>query len=81
MLDEDLWKLAHQLVAKHGVRATSFANHQALKAEHDGAKDLSNAWRSIAAATVEILRSEPSDEEIAHSSSSRPGGEDEETPR
>jgi hypothetical protein len=81
MLDEDLWKLAHQLVAKHGVRATSFANHQALKAERDGADQLSEAWRSIAAATVEILRSEPSDEEIAHFSPSPEGGEDQEPPR
>ena len=51
--------LAMQLIRTFGERSTSYANYQALKARERGLGMHMTAWRWIAGATVEILRSDP----------------------
>lgn len=48
--------IAAILVEKHGVRAGSVAEYQALKARHRGDMDSANGWRSVAAAVAELLK-------------------------
>jgi hypothetical protein len=60
----EVWRLANELIASFGVRATSYANYQALQARQNGDRFLMNAWRWIAGATDEILRSEPAEAEL-----------------
>ncbi|MBV9523589.1 MAG: hypothetical protein JO010_12385 [Alphaproteobacteria bacterium] len=55
----EVWRLAHELIASLGVRSTSYANYQALQARQSGDRLRMTAWRWIAGATDEILRSEP----------------------
>jgi hypothetical protein len=57
----EIHDLAQQLIRNFGVRSTSYANHQALKARQAGDKLHSTVWRWIAGATLEILRSDPSE--------------------
>jgi len=51
--------LANQLIHAFGIRSTSYARHQALKARERGEGLHHAAWQWIAGATVEILRAEP----------------------
>ena len=44
------------LVEKHSLRATSFAEHQALKARHRGDEMALQRWQNVAEATAAILR-------------------------
>ncbi len=55
---QTVWSIAEMLVQKHGIRATSFAEHQALKARQRGAAASMRRWHSIAEATAAILRGE-----------------------
>jgi hypothetical protein len=52
-------KLAEALIGKYGIRAISVANYHALSARNCGDFPKMEAWRRIAGATMEILRSEP----------------------
>jgi len=58
----EVWRLANELIASLGERATSYANYQALQARESGDRIRMTAWRWIAGATDEILRSEPEEE-------------------
>ena len=55
----EVFRLANELIASLGVRATSYANWQALQARENGDSFRMTAWRWIAGATDEILRSDP----------------------
>jgi hypothetical protein len=57
--DTEVWSLASMLVGKHGVRATTFATHQALKARSQGETSRMETWQQIADAANEILSSDP----------------------
>ena len=50
------WSIAAMLVEKHSLRATSFAEHQALKARHRGDETALQRWQNVAEATAAILR-------------------------
>jgi len=50
------WSIAAMLVEKHSLRATSFAEHQALKARHRGDEVAMQRWQCVAEATAAILR-------------------------
>jgi hypothetical protein len=52
-------ELAEALIGRYGIRAISVANYHALWARHSGDLGKMEAWRRIAGATLEILRSEP----------------------
>jgi len=56
------WSIAAMLVQKHSVRATSFAEHQALKARQRGDDVSMQRWQSVAAAVAAILRGEGLDD-------------------
>jgi hypothetical protein len=58
----DLRAIAKLLIARYGVKAHAHAAHQALKARERGDERTMNAWRRIAVAVEELLRSEPEDE-------------------
>jgi hypothetical protein len=47
------------LIEKYGERSTSYAELQSLKARGRGEEAAGEVWRLVAAATREILRSEP----------------------
>jgi hypothetical protein len=51
--------LASLLISRFGVRATSYASHQALKARQSGELRRMEAWRRIADATAQVWRTEP----------------------
>lgn len=53
-----VWSIAAMLVEKHGVRATSFAEHQSLKARQRGDAASTRRWQGVAEATAAILRGE-----------------------
>ncbi|MGH7090464.1 MAG: hypothetical protein ACREFQ_16330 [Stellaceae bacterium] len=53
-----VWSTARLIVEKHGIRAPSYADHQALKARERGDVPSMHRWQSVAAATTEILRGE-----------------------
>jgi len=55
---QSVWSIAAMVVEKHGVRATSFAEHQALKARQRGDTASMQRWQGIADATAAILRGE-----------------------
>ena len=50
------WSIAAMLVEKHSVRATSFAEHQALKARQRGDAASIQRWQRVAEAAAAILR-------------------------
>jgi hypothetical protein len=52
---QNVWGVAAMLVEKHGIRATSHAEFQALKARHRGDTDSMFGWHSVAEATAAIL--------------------------
>ncbi|HUK59516.1 MAG TPA: hypothetical protein VLV50_09835 [Stellaceae bacterium] len=52
------WSIAAMLVEKHGIRAASFAEHQALKARQRGEPSSVERWRNVADAAAAILRGE-----------------------
>jgi hypothetical protein len=52
-------RVANELIAALGIRATSYANYQALQARETGDGVRMAAWRWIGGAVDEILRSEP----------------------
>ena len=52
---QSVWGVATLLVEKHGIRATSHAELQALKARHRGDTDSMFGWQSVAEATAAIL--------------------------
>lgn len=52
------WSVAVMLVQKHSVRATSFAEHQALKARQRGDEASMQRWQNVAEAAAAILRGE-----------------------
>ena len=52
---QNVWGVAIMLVEKHGIRATSHAEFQALKARHRGDTDSMFGWQSVADATAAIL--------------------------
>jgi len=51
--------LASLLISRLGVRAATYASHQALKARHSGELRRMEAWRRIADAAAEVWRREP----------------------
>jgi hypothetical protein len=59
----DARAIAKLLIARHGVQATSYAALQALKARERGDRRIMEAWRLIADAIAELLRSDPDDDE------------------
>jgi hypothetical protein len=46
---------------KHGVRAASFAQHEALKARNEGDAERATTWQEVARLAEEALRSPPDD--------------------
>ena len=52
---QNVWGVATMLVGKHGIRATSHAEFQALKARHRGDTASMFGWQSVADATAAIL--------------------------
>jgi hypothetical protein len=58
---DDVWVIAKALVGKHGDKATTFAKHQALKAQAKGEPVHADAWRLIADATEQVLHSDRND--------------------
>jgi hypothetical protein len=55
---QSVWSIAAMIVEKHGLRATSFAEHQALKARQRGDDASMTRWQSVAEAAAAILRGE-----------------------
>lgn len=55
---QSAWSIAALIVEKHGVRATSFAEHQVLKARQRGDTASMHRWQSVAEATAAILKGE-----------------------
>ncbi len=53
---QTVWSIAAMLVEKHNVRATSFAEHQALKARQRGDAASMQRWQNVAEAVAAILR-------------------------
>jgi hypothetical protein len=47
------------LISRYGEQASAYASHQALKARQRGDQRVMDAWRWIAGAIEEVLRSEP----------------------
>lgn len=64
---QNVWGIATMLVEKHGVRATSHAEFQALKARHRGDMASMYGWQSVAEATAAILSGKTSEDAISHS--------------
>jgi hypothetical protein len=58
-------EIAKALIGKYGIRAVTVANYNVLWARQAGDLPKLEAWRSIAGATLEILRSEPDEAELA----------------
>jgi hypothetical protein len=52
-------EVAQALIGRYGIRATSVANYHALSARNSGDVPKMEAWRIVAGATLDILRSEP----------------------
>ncbi len=52
---QSIWSLAAMIVEKHGVRATSFAELQVLKARHRGDAVSMQRWQNVVAAAASIL--------------------------
>jgi hypothetical protein len=61
---QNVWGVATMLVDKHGIRATSFAEHQALKARHRGDAASMHGWQSVAEATAAILSGNAGDDAL-----------------
>jgi hypothetical protein len=55
---QTVWSIAAMLVEKHGIRAASFAEHQALKARQRGEPASADRWHNVAEAASAILRGE-----------------------
>jgi hypothetical protein len=55
---QSVWSIAAMIVAKHGIRAISFAEHQVLKARQRGDAASLDRWQSVAETTAAILRGE-----------------------
>jgi hypothetical protein len=55
---QSVWTIAAMLVGKHGVRATSFAEHQVLKARQRGDEASTYRWQNVAEAAAAILNGE-----------------------
>jgi hypothetical protein len=51
-----MWSIARLVVEKHGARAPSFAEHQALKAMQRGDAPSMHRWQGVAEAAATILR-------------------------
>jgi hypothetical protein len=56
---KDVRDLAKLLISRYGEQAAAYASHQALKARQRGDPRVMEAWRWIASAIDEVLRSEP----------------------
>jgi hypothetical protein len=54
-------EVAQALIGRYGIRATSVANYHALSARNSGDVPKMEAWKIVAGATVDILRSDPDD--------------------
>lgn len=61
---QNVWGVATLLVEKHGVRATSHAEFQALKARHRGDTNSMFGWQSVAEATAAILSGKTNEDAI-----------------
>jgi len=59
---QTIWSIAAMLVAKHGVRAVSFAEHQALKARQRDDAAGAERWQNVSGVAAAILRGEGWDE-------------------
>jgi hypothetical protein len=59
--DEEVRDLATLLISRYGVRAVTYASHQALKARHRGETMRMEAWRWIADAAAQAWQAEPED--------------------
>ena len=57
--NKDIRDLAKLLISRYGEQASAYASHQALKARQRGDQRVMDAWRWIAGAIEEVLRSEP----------------------
>jgi hypothetical protein len=55
----DIRSIAKLLISRYGEQAMSYASHQSLLARERGDRRLMEAWRWIAGAVREVLRSEP----------------------
>jgi hypothetical protein len=53
--------VAAMLVQKHGIRAISVAEHNALKAQRGGDIASANGWRSVAKAVASLLKGDGTD--------------------
>jgi hypothetical protein len=58
-LERDVRALAEILIGRYGERAISYASLQALKAKSRGEVRVTEAWRWIGIAVVEVLRTDP----------------------
>jgi hypothetical protein len=63
--DQEVRSIASLLISRYGERAVSVATHQALKARDCGEPRRMEAWRWIAGAVHQVLRSDPRDEQPA----------------
>jgi hypothetical protein len=52
---QQVHSVAALLVARHGLRAVSVAEYEALKARHRGDEDGAQGWRSVARAAASLL--------------------------
>ncbi|HUC69381.1 MAG TPA: hypothetical protein VMA53_28440 [Stellaceae bacterium] len=52
---QQVHSVAAMLVEKHGVRAVSVAEYNALKAQHGGDTASANGWRSVARAAAALM--------------------------
>jgi hypothetical protein len=59
---QNVWSIAAILVEKHGIRAPSFAEHQALKARQRADNASMYRWQNVAEATAAILRGDGLDD-------------------
>jgi hypothetical protein len=59
----DARELAKLLISRYGEQAVAYASHQSLKARSQGEPRLMEAWRWVAGAAAELLRSEPDEDE------------------
>jgi hypothetical protein len=55
---QTVWSIAAMVVQKHGIRAASFAEHQALRARQRGDAQSMQRWHAVAEVAAAILRGE-----------------------
>jgi hypothetical protein len=57
--EHDLETIATALISRYGMRASSFATHEALKAQQRREPRRTEAWRLIADTVENLLATEP----------------------